>query len=183
MQLQLAADHFQHERKILNHRRTVGLPLENRVVVNGTGELEPPAEIILAADRGLESRRGVAFAAPVAVVLEEVPDRAEVRVIDGANVRAVWTRVAGVCAAGVLDVEVFEHAEAEAGGAVPKQAGEGRAGKGAGAQRGGNDQKNAPQGRQLLIHFHVFSPSWRIGWLRVRGSLEISDADASRSME
>src|SRR5262245_37276744 len=123
MQLQLAADHFQHERKVLNHRRTVGLPLENRVIVNCAGELEPPAEIILAADRGLESRRGVAFAAPVVVVLEEVPDHAEGRVIDGANIRAVWTRVAGICAAGVLDVDGLEHAEAKAGGAVPKKAG------------------------------------------------------------
>src|SRR5215468_9149158 len=120
MQLQLAADHFQHERKILRHRRAVGLPLENRVVVNGAGELEPPAEIILAADRGLESRRGVAFAAPVVVVLVEVPDRAVCRVIDGASVRAVWTRVAGVSTAGVLDVDVLEHAEAKTGGAVPE---------------------------------------------------------------
>src|SRR5215510_8899194 len=157
MQLQLAADHFYHKRKVLHHRRAVGFPLENRVVVDGAGELEPPAEIILAADRGLESRRGVAFAAPVAVILEEVPNRAEGRVIDGANVRAVWTRVAGVCAAGVLDVEVLEHAEAEAGGAVPEQAGKDRAGKRAGAHRGGNDQKYAPQGRQLLLHFHFFS--------------------------
>src|SRR5262245_34357810 len=183
MQLQLAADHFQHEWKVLHHRRAVGLPLENRVVVDRAGELEPPAEIILAADRGLESRRGVAFAAPVAVVLEEVPDRAEGRVIDGANVRAVWTRVAGVCAAGVLDVEVLEHAEAEAGGAVPEQAGARRAGERVGKQRGDNDQKNSLQGRQLLLQFHFFSPSWRIGWLRVRGRLEISDADANRSLE
>ena len=157
MQLQLAADHFQHERKVLHHRRAVGLPLENRVVVDCAGELEPPAEIILAADRGLESRRGVAFAAPVAVVLEEVPDRAEGRVIDGANVRAIWTRVAGVCTAGVLDVEVLEHAEAKAGRAVPEKACAGRAGERVDEQRGDNDQKNAPQGKQILLHFHFFS--------------------------
>src|SRR5262245_61747539 len=156
MQLQLAADHFQHERKVLNHRRTVGLPLENRVIVNCAGELEPPAEIILAADRGLKSRRGVAFAAPVVVVLVEVPDHAVGRVIDGANVRAVWTRVAGVGAAGVLNVDVLEHAEAKAGGAVPEQGGADRAGERAGEQRGGNDQKNAHQSQQLL-HLHFFS--------------------------
>src|SRR5499427_10844537 len=183
MQLQLAADHFHHERKVLNHRRAVRLPLENRVVVDDAGEFEPPAEIILAADRGLESRRGVAFAAPVVVVLEEVPDRAEGRVIDGANVRAVWTRVAGVCAAGVLDVDVLKHAEAKAGGAVPEQAGARRAGERDGYQRDDNNQKNAPQSEQILLHFHFFSPSWRISWLRVRGRLEISDADANRSLE
>src|SRR5262249_60923684 len=122
MQLQLAADNFKHGRKILPHGRAERLPLENRVVVDGAGELEPPAEIILAADRGLESRRGVAFAAPVVVVLVEVPDHAVGRVIDGANVRAVWTRVAGVCAAGVLDVDSLENAEGEAGGAVSEPA-------------------------------------------------------------
>src|SRR5215475_12303606 len=145
MQLQMAADHFHHERKVLNHRRAVGLPLENRVVVDCAGELEPPAEIILAADRSLESRRGVAFAAPVVVVLIKVPDRAVGRIIDGANVRAVWTRLAGIGTAGVLDVEVLEHAEAKAGGAVPEQAGAGRAGERDGYQRDDNNQKNAPQ--------------------------------------
>src|SRR5262249_11132160 len=100
---------------------------------------------------------GVAFAAPVVVVLVKVPDQAVGRVIDGANVRAVWTRVAGVVSGGVLDVEVLEHAQAKAGGAVPEQAGAGRAGERACEQRGGNDQNNAPQGKIFLLHFHFFS--------------------------
>src|SRR5262249_58330930 len=98
----------------------------------------------------------VAFGGPVAVILEEVPDGAEGRVIDGGKVRAVWTRVAGVVFVGVLDVDVLEHAEAKAGGAVPEQDGAGRAGERASEQRGGNDQKNAPQGKQILLHFHFF---------------------------
>ena len=73
MQLQAAVNHFDDEREVLHHRRAIGFPLEDGVVVHSAREFEAPADIICVADRWIEAGRAVGFRTPVIVILVELP--------------------------------------------------------------------------------------------------------------
>ena len=123
MKFHFAADHFDDQWEILHHRRAVGFPLEDGVVIHCAGQFEAPADIISAADCRIKSVCAMGFATAIVHRFVEFKHRAFAAIARSGSARTVWAWVACVSSAGILNVDGFENAQTTAGVTIPYQAG------------------------------------------------------------